>query len=251
MIINTIILFLAAAIPGLLLLSIPQISYRRMIYFLVFAGSYLFAITIIHLIPDLFLSEMDPFMIGLWILVGFFLQKILENFTSGVEHGHAHTHEKRTAASIFYLLVALGIHSFLEGSIMADSVHINHSPEAAYAHGSSPKILLGIVMHKIPAAIALMALLLAAFKSKKRAVVMLFVFALASPSGLLMAEYVSHQSFIEQGDLTVFFAIVAGGFLQISTTIFIESDPQHKLDWQRFAIAVLGASLAVMAQLFV
>lgn len=251
MIENALILFLSALIPGALILRLPRFSNRRMNYFLVFAGAYLFAVTVIHLIPDLFLSQLDPFMIGLWILLGFFLQKILENFTSGVEHGHAHTHEKRSAKSIIYLLVALSIHSFLEGSIMTDSVHINHMEGPQMADGSSPKILLGIVMHKIPATIALMALLLGTFKSKPRAFVMLLIFALASPLGLITADFLSHQSFLSQDNLTVFFAIVAGGFLQISTTIFIESDPQHKLNWQRFGVAVLGAGMAVIAQLFI
>lgn len=251
MIINALILFLSVAIPGLLLLKLPAFSNKRLAYFLVFAGSYLFAVTIIHLIPDLFLSDSDPFFIGLWILLGFFLQKILENFTSGVEHGHAHTHEKRSTASIVYLLVALGIHSFLEGSIMADSVHMNHMPESNLEHGSSPKILLGIVMHKIPAAIALMALLLTAFQKRSKALLMLLMFALASPAGLLVAEYLSHTEMFDTEDLTIFFAIVAGGFLQISTTIFIESDPQHKLNWRKFGVAVLGAVLAVLGQLFI
>jgi hypothetical protein len=49
--------------------------------------------------------------------------------------------------------------------------------------------------------------------------------------------------------MVIFFAIVAGSFLQISTTIFIESDPNHKLDWRRFSISLLGAGAAVLAQL--
>lgn len=251
MVINAVILFLSVAIPGLLLLRLPQFSQKRLGFFLVFAGAYLFAVTVIHLVPDLFLTDTDPFLIGLWILLGFFLQKVLENFTNGVEHGHTHTHEARTANSIIYLLIALGIHSFLEGSIMADSVHMNHQPESTYAHGSSPKILLAIVMHKIPAAIALMALLMAAFNNNKKALTMMLVFALASPAGLLLAEYLSHKNILNTENLTIFFAIVAGGFLQISTTIFIESDPHHKLNWQRFGVAVLGAGLAVIAQLFI
>lgn len=216
--------------------------------FLVFAGAYLFSMTVIHLIPDLFLSSENPFNIGLFILIGFFLQKVLENFTSGVEHGHFHHH---SSFSITYLLIALSIHSFLEGSIMNDSIHAHHSPELSYAHGSSPKILLGIVMHKIPAAVALMALLLTRFSSKSRAYAILLIFALASPLGLVVSESLSHGNWLPQNYLIIFFAIVAGSFLQISTTIFIESDPHHKLDWQRFMISLFGAVCAVVAQLMI
>lgn len=63
-------------------------------------------------------------------------------------------------ASVTYLLVALSLHSFLEGSTMTDSIYSNHMPDTVYPHGSSPRILLGIVMHKIPVAMTLMVLLL-------------------------------------------------------------------------------------------
>jgi len=245
---NATILFLAVALPGLLLLRTSSFSEKRLKLFLVFAGAYLFSVTVIHLIPDLFLSNQDPFSIGLYILIGFFLQKVLENFTSGIEHGHVH---KNSNFSITYLLIALSIHSFLEGSIMNDTIHANHSPEMTYNHGSSPKVLLGIVMHKIPAAVALMALLVSKFKIKFQAYSILLIFALASPLGLFVSEFLSHGDFLPANYLTIFFAIVAGSFLQISTTIFIESDPHHKLDWQRFSISLLGAACAVLAQLII
>lgn len=248
MFINAIILFLAAALPGFLLLKSPNFSAKKLSLFLVFAGAYLFSVTVIHLIPDLFLSNENPFAIGLYILIGFFLQKVIENFTSGVEHGHVHHHANY---SVSYLLIALCLHSFLEGSIMTDSIHSHHGPESVYSHGSSPKILLGIVMHKIPAAVALMALLLHKLKSKFQAYSALLIFAFASPMGLFLSEFLSHGNLLPQKYLIIFFAIVAGSFLQISTTIFIETDPNHKLNWQRFSVSLFGAVCAVLAQMLI
>ena len=246
--INVIILFAAAIIPGLVLLRLPEFKEKSLKLFLVFAGSYLFSMTVIHLIPDLFLSGLNPFNLGLYILIGFFIQKILENYTSGVEHGHVHHHEGH-GYPVIYILIALGIHSFLEGSIMTDSLHNNHAPDSMYSHGSSPKVLLGIVMHKIPAAIALMALLLFQLKNKRKAIWLLMVFAISSPLGLMVSEYLSHQKILPTGYLIIFFAIVTGSFLQISTTIFIETDPHHKLDWQKLLVSIVGAGAAVLAQL--
>ncbi len=246
MTINAVILFLSVAVPGLLMIRMGTFNEKRINYFLVFAGAYLFSMTVIHLIPDLFLSDEDPFNLGLYILIGFFIQKVLENFSNGVEHGHFHAHG---SYSIPYLLIALGLHSFLEGSIMTDSIHSNHLPDSVYSHGSSPKILLGIVMHKIPAAFALMALLLSQIKKKSKAVLLLLIFALASPLGLLFSEFFGHSELLAERYMIIFFAIVAGSFLQISTTIFIESDPHHKLNWRRFSISILGALAAVLAQL--
>ena len=247
--INVIILFLSAMVPGLVILRYAKINERNLRFFLIFAGAYLFSMTVIHLIPDLFLSDTDPFDLGLYILIGFFLQKVLENFTSGVEHGHLHKHLHGT--SVIYLLVALAIHSFLEGSILTDSLHSHHAPASVHnhSHGGSSKILLGVVMHKIPAAVALMALLVAQLKQKRKAVILLLVFALCSPLGLITSEYLSHASIMPEHYMIIFFAIVTGGFLQISTTIFIESDPQHRLDWSKFSVSILGAMAAVIAQM--
>ena len=217
-------------------------------FFLVFAGSYLFSVTVIHLIPDLFLSGLNPFNLGLYILIGFFFQKILENYSSGVEHGHVHHHEGH-GYHIIYILIALGLHSFLEGSIMTDSLHDNHTTDSVYSHGSSPKILLGIVMHKIPAAFALMSLLILQLKNRSKALWLLVIFALSSPLGLFTSEYLTHQSILPDNYLIIFFAIVTGGFLQISTTIFIETDPHHKLDWRKLLVSLLGAGAAVGAQM--
>lgn len=246
MIVNSIILFLSVVIPGLFVMKTGRFNEKSLSLFLVFAGAYLFSMTVIHLIPDLFLSDEDPFYLGVYILIGFFLQKVLENFTSGVEHGHFHSH---ASYSVTYLLIALSIHSFLEGSIMTDSIHSNHPHDSIYGHDSSPKILLGIVMHKIPAAFALMALLIAKIKNMQKALLLMFVFALASPLGLFFSDYFSHEVGANSTYLIIFFAIVAGSFLQISTTIFIETDPNHRLDWKRFSVSVLGALSAVLAQL--
>lgn len=245
--INVTILLLSVVLPGLVVMRISKLNEGNLKFFLVFAGAYLFAMTVIHLIPDLFLSGADPFNLGLYILIGFFVQKVLENFSNGVEHGHIHHHGH--GYSVHYILIALAIHSFLEGTIMTDSLHSNHAPDSVYSHGSSPKVLLGIVMHKIPAAFALMALMVISLKSKKKALILLMIFALSSPLGLLFSEYMSHSSAVPERYQIVFFAIVTGSFLQISTTIFIESDPHHKLDWKRFSISILGALAAVAAQL--
>jgi zinc transporter ZupT len=237
-------------IPGLIILRKTNFSELKVRYFLVFAGAYLFAMTVIHLIPDLFLSGENPFNLGLYILIGFFLQKVLENFSNGIEHGHLHLHShSHSKVPVTYLLIALVIHSFLEGSILTDSLHSNHLSLSENDYGSSPKILLGIVMHKIPASLALTALLVTQLKSKMKAFFLLLIFAVSSPLGLISSEFFSHSNLLSPEYMVIFFAIVAGSFLQISTTIFIESDPNHKLDWRRFSISLLGAGAAVLAQL--
>ena len=244
---NVIILFLSALVPGLMALRHARVHERNLRFFLVFAGAYLFSITVVHLIPDLFLSKTDAFDLGLYILLGFFLQKVLERFTRGVEHGHVHTHLRGT--SVIYLLAALVIHSFLEGSIMTGSLHSHHTAAPAHGPGGGSEILLGVVLHRIPAAFALMTLLIIQLKQKEKAFILLLIFALSAPLGLLTFEYLVHSGSLSEDYLIPFFAVVTGGFLQISTTIFTESDPQHRLDWPKLSCSILGALAAVIAQL--
>ena len=112
---------------------------------LVFAGSFLFAITIIHIIPELFTLSKDPHQIGLFVLAGFFFQRLLEYFSKGVEHGHAHAHSNGSQNSKLGILIALMIHSFLEGTLLT-----HESP--FHGEHESYSLLIGIALHKAPAA---------------------------------------------------------------------------------------------------
>src|SRR5690606_25211642 len=91
MTLKLLVLFFTPLISGLLIFLVPKgksTNYRTL---LVFAGSYLFAITVIHILPELYRQSLGLELIGLFVLVGFFVQQLLEYFTSGVEHGHIHT----------------------------------------------------------------------------------------------------------------------------------------------------------------
>src|SRR5918996_895231 len=85
------VLFLTPLLSGLLIFLVPKGKNTNYRMLLVFAGSYLFAITVIHILPELYSQSLGLELVGLFVLVGFFLQQLLEYFTSGVEHGHIHT----------------------------------------------------------------------------------------------------------------------------------------------------------------
>ncbi|HKZ37846.1 MAG TPA: hypothetical protein VJ184_09360, partial [Chryseolinea sp.] len=93
MLLKLLILFLTPLVSGLLIYLVPKSKGSNFKLLLVFAGSYLFAITVIHILPELYRQNLGVELIGLFVLAGFFLQQFLEYFTSGVEHGHIHTSE--------------------------------------------------------------------------------------------------------------------------------------------------------------
>lgn len=244
---DLIILFFSALLAGLLVFLVPKVSSLTFKLTLVFAGAYLFSITIIHLLPEIFTSSKSPSTIGFYVLLGFFMQILLAQFTSGVEHGHMHepspnNHHQLFSAST--LLIALCFHAFMEGALLA------HPHGHVHQHDTQA-LLLGIILHKMPAAFALMSVLRSHFASNKKAVFYLIVFAFASPLGSLISTQFHDFSLITDEMFLIVYALVCGNFLHISTTIFFESSPEHRFHLKRLLVSLAGAFIAVLAELFI
>ena len=207
---------------------------------LIFAGSYLFSITIIHLLPELFSEAEDPFRVGTIVLIGFFLQHFLEYFSSGIEHGHLHHHDHahmRKGPSSIGLLLALCIHALLEGALLSHPSHM-------HAQHESHAVLFGIVIHKMPAAFALMSVMSYLFDKRSIPITFLVVFSLMSPLGMVLSDLIHFESEY----VTYLFALVSGGFLHISSTIFVESNPGHKGDFKKISLLLLGVIAALLVE---
>lgn len=231
-----VILFLAAFLGGLSYWIIPK-SNQKLDFLLTFAGSYLFAITILHILPELFSEHHHHQNTALFVLLGFFLQQILEYFSAGIEHGHFHQKNGVSNVKKISILIALSIHSLLEGTLLHHGAHEHHSHE-------SHSLLLGIILHKAPAAFALMITL---GNMGKKSILLLALFSLASPLGLVISENLA----LSTTNMNLLFALVGGSFLHISTTIFVESSPNHHFQWNRIAVAISGALLAIIAEYFI
>lgn len=250
MVSKTLVLFLAPLLSGLLIYLIPGGRTRNYRLLLVFAGSYLFAITVIHILPELYVHSGNIRFIGLFVLAGFFLQQILEYFTYGVEHGHMHTHHSHddhthhhhhNGVSALVLLSALCLHAFLEGSMLAQ-------PQQMGVPYDANAVLLGIVLHRAPAAFALMTVLSIQLGGRTKAIPHLVAFSFAAPLGLFISTYFVEQEIISEQGLIWLYALVCGNFLHISTTIVFESSPEHNFNARKLSVAVLGALVAVAVE---
>jgi zinc transporter ZupT len=255
MTLKLLVLFFTPLISGLLIYLVPKGKNANYRLLLVFAGAYLFAITVIHILPELYRQHLGIELIGLFVLAGFFLQQLLEYFTSGVEHGHIHAHDPhdhhhhahhhhshhQQSISALLLLTALCIHAFLEGSMLAEPATMG----PAYDVNA---ILLGIALHRAPAAFALMTVLAFQLQSRSKAVPYLIGFSCAAPIGLLLSSYLASEEIISATALIYLYALVCGNFLHISTTIVFESSPEHRFNARKLAVAVFGALVAVAAE---
>ena len=243
MYLNILLLFFFSFFSGLIIFFIPHLDGKRFKMLLTFSGAYLFSITVIHILPELFHGEGDISKIGIFVLGGFFLQMILEYFTSGVEHGHIHIHDEEISHIPYSMLISLGLHSLLEGTLL---LHPSHT----HNHGASSSLLYGLILHKIPEAFALMSVLVFRLGKKYMAVFLLILFSCASPAGLYFSNMLYSLNTFSQNIFVYLFAIVAGNFLYISTTIFFENSPNHKFKANKLMISLLGAFLAILAEYF-
>lgn len=227
-------LFASVVFSGLIVLKL-KISPKNLKLLLSFSGAFLFSISVIHLLPELY--EESGKKIGIFILAGFFLQILLELFSEGIEHGHIHIHKKTESSFPFTMMAGLCIHSFLEGIPLSGTELTRESAKEA--------LLLGIVLHNIPVAVALMTMLLQSGISRKNSLFMLLLFALMAPAGMFSGVILVLNK--AGGEVSgIIMAMVIGIFLHISTTILFETSDNHRFNLIKFITILVGAGAAFL-----
>jgi len=216
---------------------------------LAFSGGFLLAVIFQHLLPELYGSHeghahahtevLPTFQVGVFILLGFLVQLVLEYFSGGIEHGHVHVHKGQ--AMPWALFVSLSVHSVIEGIPLGNMLQIGTDPNHQAEFNGS--FLWGIIFHQIPVAIALMTLLLATRLQKRNAWLILLAFGLMTPLGVLLGLGIT----TEQLGLNVqlILAVVVGMFLHISTTIIFETTENHKFNLLKLLSILIGSGLAL------
>ncbi|MES2798916.1 MAG: ZIP family metal transporter [Bacteroidota bacterium] len=204
---------------------------------LAFSGGFLLSIAFTHFIPDLYHEQSSS--IGVYILLGFLIQLILEFFSGGIEHGHVHVHKGQNMP--WGLFISLSAHSILEGIPLGHQL-AGHEIVSSHSHGHDNSLLLGIVLHQIPVAIALMTLLINTNISTLKAWLILIAFALMTPLGTAFGLFYhgAHELF----NFSIILAVVVGMFLHISTTIIFETSENHKFNLLKLGSIVAGVALA-------
>lgn len=197
-----------------------------------FSGAYIVGITALHLIPETF--HLGEHHLGFFLLAGFLGQLLLDQLTTGVEHGHIHAAHRPNIGFVLKIMLGLCIHSFLEG------MPLNQTGEDGFNHHHH--LLWGIILHEIPASFTLTSLLLISSFKKKTALLCLFIYASMSSMGALTTAYFSFS----ENNLKMLMAFVIGTFLHISTTILFEADSSHRIARKKLIAILLGAGIAIM-----
>lgn len=225
------ILLFGAFFGGMLAWAI-KVNQPSMKIILAFSGAFMLALSFFHVLPESY--EILGAKAGIWVLIGFMIQIMLEVLSKGMEHGHAHAlHGKQLPLALF---VGLGIHSLLEG--------LPFGGEHAHEHHS---LLVGVLIHKMPVAFILGTVLRGAKFSLFQGGLAILGFSLTAPLGGIISHFLEGNVLEVSEFQGVVTAMLVGVFLHIATTIIFESDKGHAFNIRKLAAIVAGFVLAFIA----
>ena len=236
-------LFVITVISGYLSLFVKPGKILQQKLLLAFTGAYLFGIAILSLLPEIF--EHKSSYSGIFIILGFMFQLVLEFFSEGIEHGHQHLHSNQHHHNHknnipLGLMLGLCTHALLEGL-----------PILKFSSTGEPEVILamlfGISVHNIPISLTLVQVLQECGIKQNKIWLMLFVFALFTPLGLGLSYFFNeYLSGISPQIHTYLLSIVVGIFLHISTTILFETSESHRFNLQKFGVIQLGMLFSLL-----
>ena len=159
-----------------------------------FSGAYLLGNVVLHLLPEIFAdahvghqetgAHTHDYTAAIYILLGFFIQLLIVQFTRGIEHGHLHLHEHQSKGYIAGVFFGLSFHAFMEGVPL-----VGDNMEAAQMQ----PLFNAILVHKIPEAFALATVLFFSVSKQFNAYLLLAFFALMTPLGSYAGNYLTTQ----------------------------------------------------------
>src|SRR5438093_440659 len=191
-----------------------------------FTGAYLLSLTLLHLLPELYQTHgatppVNPLLIGILMLAGFFTQVALDVISMGVEHGHSHALHGRMPVGV---VAGLCLHAFVEAMALGDA-------RTHFDPASRKLLLVSIVVHNFPVSIALLGMLLHSGIKRGGAIGLLGLFAAMGPLGMFLSAHTALASHSRE-----LMAIVIGIFMHISTTILFEASDVHRFNFGKLIV---------------
>ncbi|BDD08158.1 hypothetical protein FUAX_05900 [Fulvitalea axinellae] len=201
-----------------------------------FGGAYILALTLTHILPGI-LRRFDNIAIVLGlILAGLLFQFLIDKVTRGAEHGEVSGVKK---VSVFTLLFGLCLHSFLEGALLGGM--------SSDGHGSHDSLLIGILLHKLPAAFALAMVVRNRYEMRWLRYLIVLIFALTAPIGMYLSHDLS-ASGQEVRFLDGLMAFVTGNLLFVLVELF------KSLNFRRWrsvenGMLLLGLAIGLLSEI--
>lgn len=226
----SIVLFLAVVVGGIASYVINTNSAFFKLT-LAFSGAFLFGTLMTHLLPEVFENTHG----GLWVLLGFGIQLLLDFISKGLEHGHLHTHANKIPV---LPLLGLFVHAFIEGMPLGLDNAMHHHAHEHEANG----LLWSVALHKVPIALLVATALRTAGLRTWKVLIGILLFALSSPLG----NTVGVQLNLDPGSFLPVLGITTGLLLHVSTTILFESAANHQFNAMKMLVVAVGIALSLL-----
>ena len=201
-----------------------------------FCAGILLGAVFFHVLPEI--STVLGRHLGYSVMFGFLLIFVLEKFimVHPCEEGECDYHKIGIAAYI-----GIGFHSILDGIAIGAGTMMN----------LSSIIILAVTLHKFPAALALSSLLVKGKEySKKKILLSMFIFALATPVGALVAVFVFQG--VDDYVVATALGISAGTFLFISIGDLLPTVyEEHEKGYKNLVSLCLGTLVMILSHALV
>jgi len=251
-------LALLAALAGGVLPTLLRLTHTRLQLAVSFVGGLMLGLALIGMLPHALHEMSAPADATMWLLIGFLLMFLLQRFLPFHHHdvpegspvescGHTHSLAERSARSLNWMGVALGLslHSIFDGlAIAAAVVSDAHQQGGMLGLGAA----LAVILHKPFGAMAISTLMTASRERGRTQSLVNIAFALVTPLGALLF-FVGAGSFAEAhpGWLGGALAFCAGTFLCIACMGLLPELQFHSHDRVKLTLALLaGVGVALV-----
>ena len=201
-----------------------------------FCAGILLGAVFFHVLPEI--SMVLGRQLGYSVMFGFLLIFVLEKFimVHPCEEGECDYHKIGIAAYI-----GIGFHSILDGIAIGAGTMMN----------LSFIIILAVTLHKFPAALALSSLLVKGKEyTKKKILLSMFIFALATPVGALVAVFVFQG--VDDYVVATALGVSAGTFLFISIGDLLPTVyEEHEKGYKNLVSLCLGTLVMILSHALV
>jgi zinc and cadmium transporter len=201
-----------------------------------FCAGILLGAVFFHVLPEI--STVLGRQLGYSVMFGFLLIFVLEKFimVHPCEEGECDYHKIGIAA-----YVGIGFHSILDGIAIGAGTMMN----------LSFIIILAVTIHKFPAALALSSLLVKGKEyTKKKILISMFIFALATPVGALVSVFVFQG--VDDYVVATALGISAGTFLFISIGDLLPTVyEEHEKGYKNLVSLCLGTLVMILSHALV
>lgn len=215
------------SLVGVFSLSIKDDILKKYInFFISLAIGALLGDAFIHIIPEAYKSNLSTNTVGLLIITGILLFFIIEKFIHWHHHGEDKDEEHIHPVGKLVLFTD-GFHNMIDGIIIGASFLV--SPHVGIA------TTIAVILHEIPQEIGDFAVLVHSGYTKKRALWLNFLSALASVLGLIFIFIFGN---VINDSVIWFIPIAAGGFIYIAVADLIPE--LHKTKNIKHSIIQIG-----------